>query len=274
MAPLDGARGTRLDATQRRPVIALLTDFGLRDHYVGTMKGVILGLVPDATIVDLTHDIPPQDVFAAAYELEAAYQYFPPGTVFVAVVDPGVGTTRRAIACEAGGFRFVGPDNGIFSRVAAHQTPTAIVELANEAFARVPVSRTFEGRDRFAPAAAWLARGTPLEAFGPPVAGLTPLGDPDPVQHGDALDGHIIRVDRFGNLISNIDRRSLGPDRSRARVTIAGRTITGLTGTYGEAEAGALCAIVGSSGRLEIAVSGGSAEAVLGVGRGTLVRIR
>jgi S-adenosylmethionine hydrolase len=262
------------DSAQRRPVIALLTDFGLRDHYVGTMKGVILGIAPDATIIDITHDIPPQDIVTAAYELDAAYRFFPQDTVFVVVVDPGVGTSRRAIAVEAGGYRFVGPDNGVFALATADATPTVIVEIAEAAYARPTVSRTFEGRDRFAPAAAWVANGTPIVALGPTRERLVPLDAPVPKQHADAVDGQVVTVDRFGNLITNIGR-GLIPDnnRARARVTIGGRTIAGVIGTYGESVPGALCALVGSSGRLEVAVTGGSAEAVLGVGRGTPVRL-
>jgi S-adenosylmethionine hydrolase len=273
-APSDAAQGAASDPGRGRPVIALLTDFGLRDHYVGTMKGVILGIAPDAAIVDITHDIPPQDVLAGAYELEASYRFFPPATVFVVVVDPGVGTSRRAIAFEAGGYHFVGPDNGVLALVASHHAPTGIVEIAEGAYGRTPVSRTFEGRDRFAPAGAWLAQGVAIAALGPPVPSLTPLAVPVPDRDDDGINGRVIGVDRFGNLITNIDRGWIEGDESHARVTVADSTIAGVIGTYGEAADGALCALVGSSGRLEIAVNGGSAAAVLGVGRGAPVRLR
>ena len=149
-----------------RPVIALLTDFGLSDHYVGVMKGVIAGLCPEALLIDITHDVPAQDIRTAAFELEASWRYFPSDTTFVVVVDPGVGTERRGIAARIGERFFVGPDNGVFDLVIASQAPSEAVELGNPRYARAMVSRTFEGRDRFAPAAAWLAQGTPLAEFG------------------------------------------------------------------------------------------------------------
>src|SRR5262245_15498916 len=149
-----------------RPVIALLTDFGTRDHYAGTMKGVALSICPDATLVDITHDIAAHDVLGAALELAAAYKYFPAGAIFLVVVDPGVGSTRRAIAAEAGDYKFVAPDNGVLTSVFEDHAPRKVVELTERRYARPTVSRTFEGRDRFAPAAAWLAKGIELTALG------------------------------------------------------------------------------------------------------------
>jgi S-adenosylmethionine hydrolase len=145
-----------------RPVVALLTDFGTRDHYAGAMKGVILGIAADVTLVDITHDFPPNDVLVGALELAACYKYFPQGTIFVAVVDPGVGSVRRAIAVDTGDHRFVAPDNGVLTLVLKETPPRKIVELTERRYARPTVSRTFEGRDRFAPAAAWLAKGIKL----------------------------------------------------------------------------------------------------------------
>src|SRR5213592_2832515 len=141
-----------------RPVIALLSDFGTRDHYAGTMKGVALGICPDATLVDISHDVPAHDVLAGALELAASYRYFPAGTVFLVVVDPGVGSTRRGIAADAGDYKFVAPDNGVLTVVLDEHPPRRVVELTERKYARPTVSRTFEGRDRFAPAAAWLAK--------------------------------------------------------------------------------------------------------------------
>src|SRR5213596_2585833 len=163
-----------------RPVIALLTDFGARDHYAGTMKGVALGICPDATIVDMTHEIPPQDVMTGALELGASYKYFPAGTIFLAVVDPGVGSARRGIAADAGGYRFVAPDNGVLSLVFKEAAPTRLVELTERRYARPTLSRTFEGRDRFAPAAAWLAKGTLLPALGRPLTDFHKIDIPQP----------------------------------------------------------------------------------------------
>ncbi len=142
-----------------RPLIALLTDFGSADHYAGTMKGVMAGICPDATLIDITHDIPPHDVTAGALELAAAYRFFPVGTIFLAVVDPGVGSARRGLAVDTGDYRFVAPDNGVLTVVSRETPPKKVVELTERRYARPTVSRTFEGRDRFAPAAAWLAKG-------------------------------------------------------------------------------------------------------------------
>ncbi len=256
-----------------RPILALLTDFGLRDHYVGAMKGVILGIAPDAAIVDITHDIEPQDVLGGALELAAAAPYFPDGTVFVAVVDPGVGSSRRGVAVAAGARYYVGPDNGLFTAVLS-STPWHAVELTDSRYARAEVSRTFEGRDRFAPAAAALARGTYFDALGPPLTDLVMLDLPQAsLDSNGVLHGVVLRVDRFGNVFTSIRRTDLGPMGEHATVRIAGAVIEGLVPTYAQAAHGALCALVGSTGHLEIAVHGGSAAAVLGVTRGVPVQV-
>src|SRR6266487_4472119 len=163
-----------------RPVIAMLTDFGSRDHYAGTMKGVALGICADATLVDITHEVPPHDVLAGALELAAAYRYFPPGTIFLVVVDPGVGSARRGFAADTGDYRFVAPDNGVLTQVFRETPPRKIVELTERRYARPTVSRTFEGRDRFAPAAAWLAKGIQLSALGRPIGDVHRLDIPLP----------------------------------------------------------------------------------------------
>src|SRR6266550_581884 len=191
-----------------RAVIALLTDFGTRDHYAGAMKGVALGICPDATLVDISHEVPPHDVGGGALELAACFKYFPAGTVFLVVVDPGVGSSRRGIAADSGDFKFVAPDNGVLTLALDEAPPRKIVELTERRYARPTVSRTFEGRDRFAPAAAWLARGIELTALGRPAGSIQRLEIP----HADVTDerivGQVLRVDRFGNLITNIDRRT------------------------------------------------------------------
>src|SRR5215813_10711112 len=169
-----------------RPVIALLTDFGTRDHYAGTMKGVALGICPDATLVDISHDLPPHDVLCASLELAAAYKYFPAGTIFLVVVDPGVGSARRGIAAEAGEYKFVAPDNGVLTAALDEHPPKRVVELTERKYARPTVSRTFEGRDRFAPAAAWLAKGSQLSALGRPITTYHQLEIPQPIV-GDQL---------------------------------------------------------------------------------------
>jgi S-adenosylmethionine hydrolase len=261
-----------------RPVVALLTDFGRRDHYAGTMKGVILGICPDAALVDLTHDIPPQDVLEGALQLAASYRFFPRDTIFLAVVDPGVGSARRAIAARAGEYHFVAPDNGLLAAVFAEAPPATVVELSEGRFARAPISRTFEGRDRLAPAAAWLARGVNLEDLGPVVEGYQRLAMPLPVLSGTGLDGEVLRVDGFGNLLTNISRHELerfaGDGVHGVTVLVAGRRAGPLVEAYASVEPGEGCALIGSDGHLEIAVNRGSAAARLGVGAGAPVSVR
>jgi S-adenosyl-L-methionine hydrolase (adenosine-forming) len=259
-----------------RPVIALLSDFGARDHYAGTMKGVILGICPDATLVDITHDVTPHDVLEGALQLAASYKYFPAGTVFLAVVDPGVGSARRGIAAEAGDYRFVAPDNGVLTAVLKETPPRKVVELSERRFARPTVTRTFEGRDRFAPAAAWLAKGTQLGALGRAVGEYHRLDLPSAAAANDALTGTVVHVDRFGNLVTSIDRRTFESFArpSPIRILIAGRAIERLVSTYAEIGAGEVCALFGSSDHLEFAANAVSAAAQLGLDRGATVEIR
>jgi hypothetical protein len=258
-----------------RPVIALLTDFGTRDHYAGTMKGVALGICPDAAFVDITHDIAPHDVLGGALELAASYRYFPAGTIFLAVVDPGVGSPRLPLAAEAGGYRFVAPDNGVLTLVFKETAPTRVVELTERRYARPTVSRTFEGRDRFAPAAAWLATGIDLSGFGRPLTAWQLLSVPDPAVNGAQLLGEVLRVDRFGNLVTNVDRPTFERFAGGGGVEIVAGThaVDAVVATYAEAPAGALCALFGSSDHLELAVNGGSAAERLALGRGGRVTL-
>jgi S-adenosylmethionine hydrolase len=258
-----------------RPIIALLTDFGLRDHYAGTMKGVALGICPDATLVDISHEVPAHDVLTGALELAASYRYFPPRTVFLVVVDPGVGSSRRGIAAEAGEYRFVAPDNGVLTIAFAGSPPGRVVELTDPRYARPDVSRTFEGRDRFAPAAAWLALGIELTALGRPSGPLQQLDIPRPSVTPDGIDGVVLRVDRFGNLITNIDRKTLEAMGSLGALTIAmgSRHVPGIVSTYAEAPPGELCALFGSSDWLEIAANGASAATEISAGRGAAVHV-
>lgn len=258
-----------------RPTIALLTDFGTHDHYAGTLKAVALSLCPDATLIDITHDVPPHDVLTAALELAACYRYFPPGTVFLVVVDPGVGSARRALAAEAGDYRFVAPDNGVLSPVFHETPPRRVVDLTERRYARPTVSRTFEGRDRFAPAAGWLARGVELTAMGRPVLRWADLEVPRPAADGTRLTGQVLRVDRFGNLVTNIDRGAFEQFRQQADIQIAvdAHAVERLVATYADADPGTLCALFGSTDHLEIALNGDSAARALGLGRGASVRI-
>lgn len=258
-----------------RPVIALLTDFGTRDHYAGTMKGVILGICPDATLVDISHDVPPHDVPAGALELSAAYKYFPSGTIFTIVVDPGVGSTRRAIAAETADYRFVAPDNGVLTLVLRETPARRIVELTERRYARPTVSKTFEGRDRFAPAAAWLAKGIQLSALGRPVADIQRLDVPAPQAGDHEITGVVVRVDRFGNLVTNIDRKLVERLAQGGGVAIdaGGRRIERIVATYAELPADGVGALFGSTDHLELAAPSANAADRLGLTRGATVTV-
>jgi len=260
-----------------RPVVALLTDFGVRDHYAGTMKGVVLGICPDATLVDITHDVPPHDVLSASLELAASYKFFPGGTVFLVVVDPGVGSARRPLAAEAGDYRFVAPDNGVLSAVFKEVPPRRVVELSERRFARPTVSRTFEGRDRFAPAAGWLAKGTEVKALGRTFTDYLRLAIPDPIVTERTVRGEVLRVDRFGNLITNIDRRSIErlgrPGEVAVEVLAGDHRVGRLVTTYAEITPGEVCSLFGSTEHLEVAANAASAAETLGLGRGAAVSV-
>jgi S-adenosylmethionine hydrolase len=258
-----------------RPVIALLTDFGTRDHYVGTMKGVMLGICPEATLVDLTHDVPAHDILAGALELAAAYRYFPAGTIFLVVVDPGVGSGRRGVAAEVGDYRFVAPDNGVLTPIVNEQQPARIVELSDRRYALPTVSRTFEGRDRFAPAAAWLAQGVDLAALGRPAGGLHRLEIPRADADADAIAGQVLRIDRFGNLITNIDRQAFDrlAERGTVEVRVGTRQVPKVVSTYADVGRGEVCALFGSTDHLEVAANGASAADQLGLGLGAPVHV-
>lgn len=259
-----------------RPVIALLTDFGTRDHYAGTMKAVVLGICPDATLVDITHEIPPHDMMTATLELAASYRYFPAGTIFLVVVDPGVGSLRRGIAADTGDYRFVAPDNGVLTAVLRETPAKRVVELTERRYARPTVSRTFEGRDRFAPAAGWLGKGVDLSALGRSAGAIQQLAIPTPETVGDVLTGEVLRVDRFGNLVTNIDRKLF--DRfvtaNGIEISAGSHPIGRVIATYAEAAAGEVCALFGSSDHLEVAVNAGSASDALTLSRGAPVTIR
>jgi S-adenosyl-L-methionine hydrolase (adenosine-forming) len=259
-----------------RPVIALLTDFGARDHYVASMKGVILGICPDATLVDISHDIPPHDVLEGALQLSGAARYFPAGTIFVAVVDPGVGSRRRGVAVDTGDYRLVGPDNGLFTQVIAEFPAKKAVELTERRYGRPTVSRTFEGRDRFAPAAAWLAKGIQLPALGRTASDLHRLDIPAPEVGDGAIRGAVLRVDRFGNLVTNVDRKTFERFASgrQVQVSVGSRSVERLVATYAEIPAGEVCALFGSTDHLEVAANSGSAADVLGLSRDASVTIQ
>jgi S-adenosylmethionine hydrolase len=237
-----------------KPPIVLLTDFG-DSHYAGQLRGVIATLAPGAVVIDLAHSITPQDIVQGALVLKESVAAFPHGSIFVCVVDPGVGTTRRGLVLLSGGRVFVGPDNGILYPVAGGRADLA-VELANEKYFRPVVSNTFHGRDIFSPVAAHLWNGVPVESMGPAVSDIVPLDVPVPVVTEGRIDGRVLYTDRFGNLVTNIDADALSD--GEWTVLFKGRRIKGISGTYADRGLGALVALKGSGGRLEIAVSGGS----------------
>ena len=246
-------------------LITLTTDFGLADSYVGAMKGVILGIEPTATIVDISHDIAPQDVREAAYVVYTAYPYFPPDTIHVVVVDPGVGSRRRAIALRAAQASFVAPDNGVLSYVLAREGMREAVSLTNSRYHRPTVSHTFHGRDIFAPVAAHLARGVPLIELGEPLTEIVTFSLPQPQVLPDGkVVGHVLHIDRFGNLILDV-REGDCTLREGLVLEVAGRRIQGLGCTFTDVPAGELVAYIGSSGHLEIALREGNAAQSLGM---------
>jgi S-adenosyl-L-methionine hydrolase (adenosine-forming) len=261
-----------------RRIITLTTDFGLADAYVAIMKGVILAITPDATLVDISHQIGPHDVRQAGYLLWTSYRYFPPDAIHVAVVDPGVGTERRPVAVVAPHGLFVGPDNGIFGRSLADQgamdaTTGRLLEgsavvLTETRYWHHPVSQTFHGRDIFAPAAAHLALGATLNALGTDLTSLTVGPDEAPKHRDGCIYGSIVHIDRFGNAISNVPATTLP---QRAVVQIAGRLLHGLARSYQEDQ---LVALIGSSGMLEVAARNASAASVLGLQVGDPIVVR
>jgi S-adenosylmethionine hydrolase len=254
-------------------IVTLLTDFGTDDAYVGIVKGVILAVNPTARIVDLTHAIPPQDVRRGALALEAAYRFFPPGTVHLAVVDPGVGGARRPLAVRADGHVFVGPDNGLLGFCAGRPGARAVALTESRYYraGRRGVSRTFHARDIFAPVAGHCSRGVPLRRLGPAVRRLVRLETPAPRRVAGRVVGEVLLADRFGNLLTNVTATDLPAPPSACRLTVAGRRVPGLVSRYGDRPVGALGALIESSGRVEIFVREGSALARLGVGPGARV---
>ena len=245
-------------------IITLLTDFGTADSYVAEMKGVLLSRAPNVVLVDISHQVAPGDVRAGQYLLGRSWRRFPPGTVHLAVVDPGVGTARRALAADeaGGGHRFVAPDNGLLSFLPADARFVSLLVPSSAA-------PTFHGRDVFAPAAAALATGAPLEGLGTPVT--NPIRSPLPTPHhdGTAVMGEVLYVDRFGTLVSNIPASAVEPG---VRIRVAGTDVGPVRRTFADVERGALVALAGSGETVEIAVRDGSAARLLGVGVGAEVR--
>lgn len=260
-------------------IISLTSDFGTRDPFVGQIKGVILGIEPTCTIVDLSHEVPPQDILAGALILESVLGVFPPRAIHVGVVDPGVGTSRAAIAVETDQGIFIGPDNGLLSAVLQRTSLRRAVRLTNPHYHRPIVSATFHGRDIFAPAAAHLARGVALSELGEAIHSITMLPLPEPLLRGGALEIHVVSVDRFGNLITDLtlDRftawRGEAPATTPVVIDVGRVTISEISRTYSDVQPEEPIAYFGSNGRLEVAVREGSAAATFGPQSAMLVRL-
>jgi len=256
-------------------VITLTTDFGMRDWFVGTIKGVIAGINPRATVVDITHEIPAGDIRAGAFALAASYCFFPRNSVHVVVVDPGVGTDRKAVVVRTEHYFFVGPDNGVLSWALAKEKIKATRVLENAKYFQRPASHTFHGRDMFAPVAAHLSRGVAFQKVGPPLKSLLWLPWPQPRLIRDELQGEILYVDRFGNAITNLDSSALGSlDGYGLQVVVGHNCRCKLEPFYQAVPLGCPVAVLGSSGFLEIAVNGDDAAKRFRLDVGDAVRVR
>ncbi len=260
------------------PIITLLTDFGSSDIFVGSMKGVILGINPLAQIVDLTHTVPPHDIRTASYLLHSAARYFPPGTIHVAVVDPGVGSERRPLLVFTMEQYFIAPDNGILSGVLASELDAEIRELTNKQFLLGSIGSTFHGRDVFAPAAAWLSRGELIESFGPLVENIVRFEVSRARQESGKLLGEVQHIDRFGNLITNVSKEDLvgfagAAQFGKLRVQIKQTEINGLHYFYADVTAGQLAALVNSDSWLEIFCNQGRATDLMKAAIGDRVEV-
>lgn len=256
-------------------LVALTTDFGTDDPFVGIMKGVLATRAPGVPVIDVTHGVPPQAVRIGALVLAQAVPFFPAGTIHVAVVDPGVGSARRALCIETSQAILVGPDNGVLSLAAPADSVRSIVQLTETRFFLSPVSASFHGRDVFAPVAAALATGTPPAALGPSIDDPVRIELPAPARIGGGLRGEVLYVDRFGNLCTNVGGAALDAfPRARLSITLRGGRVVGIASSYAAVGPGALVAIVNSFGFLEIAVRDGSAAARLGARVGDVVEVR
>jgi S-adenosylmethionine hydrolase len=256
-------------------IITLTTDFGLTDGYLAAMKGVILSVAHTCQIVDLTHDIEPQDIRQAAIVMATAAGYFPSGTIHVAVVDPGVGTDRALLAVEAGGHIYLAPDNGLLTAIFEKYPVPNVYRIENKSLFMPRVSRTFHGRDILAPVAAHLANGLALSKVGPKTGDFDRGEFPHPIAKVDSLEGQIVYRDRFGNLMTNISQTDLeGYDPAGLEVEAGYTQIKGLSGAYSDAEKGELLCLIGSAGYLEIALREGSASDKLRFPIGTAVVVK
>ncbi len=256
-------------------IITLTTDYGTNDHLVGTLKGVILKINPDVTIVDITHNITPFDLLDAALAIGSAYSYFPPKTIHVVVVDPGVGTERRPLLVSAQNQYFVAPDNGVLSVVYERETEGLVVRHANvEHYYLQPVSKTFHGRDIFAPVASWLSKSWQTPSMGDEISDYKRFSIPRPKDADGALKGAVLRTDAFGNLITNFRSEDLPESALKdgaIKLQVGTQLVSRLVDTFARGNNGEPIAYLGSSGYLEIGVNKGSAARILILGRGTQV---
>jgi S-adenosyl-L-methionine hydrolase (adenosine-forming) len=261
-----------------RPIITLTTDFGLNDHFVGTMKGVILDIMPEAEIVDISHAVQAFDVLDGAIAISQAYSYFPAGTVHVVVIDPGVGTRRRPILASSDGYHFVAPDNGVLSMVYAREERIHVRHITSEHYFRQPVSNTFHGRDIFAPVAAYLAKQVDSHKFGDEIEDYVKFAAPKPKPAGEnKIRAVVLKVDRFGNLITNVTPEDVpalfAAQPAPFKIVVGSREITDIHSAYSEGEPGEVFCILGSMGYLEVAANRGAAAQITGAGKGSEVSI-
>jgi S-adenosylmethionine hydrolase len=262
-------------ANRKWPIITLLTDFGLKDPYVASMKGVILAINPQCTQVDITHQVNSHDIKEGAFILGQAYSNFPKGTIHLSVIDPGVGGARKPILIVTKNYFFVGPDNGLFTIALRRERVKQAVILTNQKFFLSKISSTFHGRDIFAPVAAYLSMGVKPESFGRAIKSWHEISFPDPAMKQGKLIGEIVHVDTFGNLVSNIDRKGL-LQFSNGRpfvINIAKRAMRGLKKGYWEGRKGEPMALIGSAGFLEISIREGNAQKILKVKRGNNITV-
>ena len=257
-----------------RPIITLTTDYGTNDHLVGTLKGVILKINPDANIVDITHNVTPYDLLDGALAIGSAYSYFPARTIHVVVVDPGVGTDRRPLLVSGETQYFVAPDNGVLSLVYEREESLLVRHANVEHYYLQPISKTFHGRDIFAPIAAWLSKGSQAASMGDEITDHKKFAMPKPKPSEGALKGVVLRVDSFGNLVTNFRPEDLpapGLESSAVQFKIGSQTVSRLVDTFAKGNPGELFAYIGSNGFVEFGVNRGSACKTLGVGRGVPV---
>jgi S-adenosyl-L-methionine hydrolase (adenosine-forming) len=261
-----------------RPTITLTTDFGLNDHFVGAMKGVILNIAPDAQIVDITHAVQPYDILDGALALAETYNYFPTRTVHLIVVDPGVGTARRPIIASSDRHNFVAPDNGVLSLMFAKEERLHVRHVSSHHYFVQPISNTFHGRDIFAPVAAYLAKGVDHEKFGPEISDYVRFNAPRPKPvDAKTLRGVVLKVDRFGNLITNFTPKDVPAlfegQANGFKIAVGKREITAIHANYAQGTPGEVFAILGSMGYLEIAANRGAANQLTGAAKGSEVNI-